>query len=95
MQYNLGEHGFEVFAGVAGFYFYDFFGRALGDDGAAFVAAFGAEIDDPVCAFDDIEIVFDDDECVAVVGEAIYNRAKAMDIFKVEAGRWFIEDVEC
>ena len=89
------KHVFEVFAGVAGFYFYDVFGGSLGYDGAAFVAAFGAEIDDPVGAFDDIEIVFDDDECVAVVGEAIYDRAKAMDIFKVEAGCWFIEDVEC
>ena len=36
---------FEVLAGVGGFGFGDLFWGALGDDVAAFVAAFGAEVD--------------------------------------------------
>jgi hypothetical protein len=38
---------------------------------AAAVAALGAEVDDPVGALDDIEVVLDDDERVAGVGEAV------------------------
>ena len=38
------------------------FGRALGHDRAAAVAALGAEVDDPVGAGDDVEVVLDDDD---------------------------------
>jgi len=41
--------------------------RAGADERASAVAAFGAEVDDPVCRFDDVEIVFDDDDGVSVV----------------------------
>ena len=40
-------------------------GRALRDDAAAAFAAFGAEIDDPVGLFDDVEMVLDDEDGVA------------------------------
>src|SRR6266705_1296363 len=39
--------------------------RAFGDDLAAGVAAFGPEVDDPVGALDDIEMMLDDQDGVA------------------------------
>ena len=58
-------------AGVGGFYFCDLLWRALRDDGAALVAAFRAEIDDVVGDFDDIEIVFDDQDGIPLVAERL------------------------
>ena len=40
----------------------DVLGRAFGDELAAVLAGFGAEVDDPVGAFDDVEIVREGDE---------------------------------
>ena len=37
-------------------------GRADGDDFATGVAAFGAEVDEPVAGADDVQIVFDHDQ---------------------------------
>ena len=45
--------------GVAPFHLHDILGRARGDDFAAAVAAFGAEIDHPIGGLDDLEIVLD------------------------------------
>src|SRR6476469_10967661 len=44
---------------------------ALRDDLSAAMAAFGAEIDHPVGRLDDIEVVFDDDDRVAVVAQLV------------------------
>jgi hypothetical protein len=43
----------------------DEFGRALGHDAAAALAAFGAEVDDPVGLFDDVEVMLNDEHGVA------------------------------
>ena len=59
----------EVFAGVTACGGGDGLGRAGGDDGAAAVAPFGAEVDNPVGAVDDVQIVFDDDDGVARVAQ--------------------------
>ena len=42
---------------------------AFGNDVAATFTALGAEIDDPVGALDDVEVVLDDDERAATVNE--------------------------
>ena len=43
----------------------DFFRGAGGDDAATVLAAFWSKIDDMVGALDDVEIMFDDEHCVA------------------------------
>ena len=48
-----------------------FFWRTCNDDFAARVAAFGAEVNDVVGGFDDVEVVFDEQDGVACVDEAI------------------------
>ena len=52
----------EELAGVAAFFGDDVFRAARGDEFAAAVAAFGAEVEDPVGGLDDFEVVLDDDD---------------------------------
>jgi len=58
----LGEDLPQELAGVGGGVAGDLFGRSLGDDVTAFVATFGAQVNDPVGRLDDLGIVFDDDD---------------------------------
>jgi hypothetical protein len=44
---------------------------ALADDAAAIFAALRTKVDDPVAVADDVEIVLDDDDRVAQVGEPV------------------------
>ena len=55
--------------GGGGVEFGDLFGRALGDELAAVFAGFGAEVEDPVGGFDDVEVVLDDEQGVAGIDE--------------------------
>ena len=70
------------------------FGCSLGDDPAAMFAAVGAEVEDPVGAFDDIHIVLDDDEGVAGLAQLHEDLQKGIDVGDVETGGGFVEDVE-
>ena len=63
--------GFKYFPGDAFFVFCDVFRGAGGDDLAAFGAAAGAYVDDPVCGFNDVEVMFDDDNGIAGVYEFV------------------------
>ena len=65
--------------------------RALRDDGAALVAAFRAKVDDVVGDFDDIEIVFDDENRVALVAERLEDFQQLLDVGDMEAGGRFVQ----
>lgn len=71
------------------------FGGALRDNQTALVTAFWAHIDEMIAAFDDVEVVFDDKDCVALFDEALQDFEQASDVVEVETRRWLIEDVEC
>ena len=64
-----GEHLGEVARGVRLFARHDGFGSPRRHDRPALVAALGPEIDHPVGACDDIEVVLDDDDRVALIAE--------------------------
>src|SRR5438309_1673257 len=51
-----------------------------GHDSATGFAAFGAEVDEPVGAADDVEVVFDDNECIAQVGKAVQDAQEVGDV---------------
>ena len=57
-------------------------------------AGFGAEVDHPVGRGDDVEVVLDDDQRVALVGQAMEDREQAVDVGEMEARRRLVEDVE-
>jgi hypothetical protein len=54
---------------------------------AAAVAALGAEVDDPVGAFNDVEVVLDDEDGVAAVDEALEDDEEAGGCPR-SGGRW-------
>src|SRR4029453_4940956 len=68
--------------------------RADGDDAAAACAAFGAEVGGAVGGFDGVEVVLDDDDGVAGVGEPAEYVEQAVDVMEVQAGGGLVEDVE-
>ena len=70
------------------------FGCAGGDDFAALVAAFGAEVDEPVGGFDDVEIVFDDQKRGAGFQEFAEGREEFRDVVEMEASGGLVEDIE-
>jgi hypothetical protein len=72
----------------------DLIGRAFGDNLAAALAAFGAEVDDPVGITDDVEVVLDDDNGVAKVAEAVQDFEKLANVVEVEAGGGLVEEIE-
>ena len=61
---------------------------------AAVDAAFGAQVDDVVGDLDDVEVVLDDDDGVALVDEELEDVQQAVDVGEVQAGGGFVEDVE-
>ena len=65
-----------------------------GDDLAAADAAFRAEVDNPVSGLDDIQVVLDHDDGVAVVAQAVQDREQLRDVVKVQAGCGLVENVQ-
>src|SRR5450432_1189555 len=72
----------------------DILGRALRDDAPAAVAALGAQVDHPVRGLDDIEVVLDDDDRVAVVAQPVQHRQQQVDVVEVQARGGLVEDEE-
>jgi len=56
--------------------------------------SFGPEVDDVVGGFDDVEIMLDDDDGVAVIDQAVEAHQQPIDVGKVQAGGGLVEDVE-
>lgn len=72
----------------------DSFGCPDNENLATPVATLRAEIDNPVGALDDIKVVLDYDYSVAVITQSIENVEQLLDVMEVEAGSWFVEDIE-
>src|SRR6266481_7532372 len=89
-----GEDAGEGLASVGFFGAGDEFGRALGDDAAAALAAFRAEVNDPVGLFDDVEMVLDDEHGVAEIDKALQDVEELSNVVEVQAGGGLIENVE-
>lgn len=88
------QHRLQVLPRVAFLGFGYVFGGACGNNSAAAVAAFGAEVDDPVGRLDDFEVVLDDDDGVTRVGQLVQHFQKFRDVVEVEARRRLVEDVQ-
>jgi hypothetical protein len=72
----------------------DLFGGAGRADAAAAVAAFGAEVDDPVGGLDDVEVVLDDEDGITEADEVVEDLQEIADVFEVQAGCWLVENVK-
>src|SRR5581483_5169959 len=70
------------------------FGCALRDDSSAASPALGAQVDDPIGSFNDVQIVFDDQQGVAGGAQFEKNFEQFRHVMKMQAGGRFVEDVE-
>ena len=70
----------------------DILRRAARDKLPAFFAAFRAEIDEPVGAFNDFEIVLDHDDRVARVHQTLKEPNEQRDVVEVQPGGGLLED---
>src|SRR5262245_23454143 len=84
----------QVSPGVARVRLCGLFRSSARDDPAAGLAALGPEVDDPVRALDHVEVVLDDHERVAGVGEAIQHTHELADVLEVQTGGRLVEYVQ-
>src|SRR5712691_10636480 len=69
----------------------DFLRRSLRDEATACFAGFRAEVDHPVRAFDNVEIVLDDNHRMAGIGEALENLQQHAHVVEMQASRRLVE----
>ena len=72
--------------------FSDVFRCAFGDEASAMGAGIGPEVDDPIGAFDHIEIVFDHQQRVSGIDEFLKHAEQAFDVGEVEPGGGLVEN---
>src|SRR5690606_33883160 len=88
------QSSLEVAPGVARRVFGDFFGGALGHDRAPALAAFGAHVDHPIRAGDEVDVVLDEHDRVARVAQAEQRVREELDVREVQSRRRLVEDVQ-
>src|SRR5579872_3594917 len=81
-----GQHRLQELPGIRTPLAHDVFGRAGGDDFAAAIAAFGAEVDDPVGGLDDFEVVLDDEDRIARLDQRVQHFQQLLDIGEMQPG---------
>jgi len=89
-----GDAGLEELSGVAGGVGDELLRRAFGDDAAAGVAAFGAQVDYLVGGLDEVEVVLDDHGGVAAIDQVVEQRPVSHigEIGNVEEPPWETPD---
>ena len=58
------------------------------------VAPFGPQVNEAIRGLDDLQVVFDDDDGVAVLHQTVQHLEQLFDIRQVESGGGLIQDVE-
>ena len=87
-----GEDGNQKSAGMGCCHFSDFFGCACSHDQTAFRASLWSNINDPIRALDDFQVVLDDDDAFSLFDEAVEDIDQQRDIIKVEACCGFVKN---
>src|SRR5450830_1585893 len=72
----------------------DLLGCAGRDDAPTLVTPLGTQVDDPVGILDDLQVVLDDNDRVALVGQLLKDAHELFDVGEVQAGRRLVEDVQ-
>ena len=70
------------------------FGRSGGHQLASAIAAFGAQVDDPVGLGDQVEVVLDHQHAVAAVHQAVQYVDQLFDVLHVQAHCGFVQHVK-
>ncbi len=73
---------------------HDILRRSLRHDAAAGVAAFGAEVDDPIRLGNDIQVVLDHDDGVAGIDQAVQHGHELLDVGHVQTDGRLVQHVQ-
>ena len=85
----LSQHRLQIPSRPASLFFGDCFGGADGDDFSAAISAFGAKIYNPVGGFNDVQIMLDNDHCIAALDQFIEHGEELIDVIKT--ADWIID----
>ena len=88
------EQGTKYLSGIRSPRASNFFRRACGHNASSVFATFGSKVDDVVGGFDNVEIVFDDDNRVAQRDEPLQNVEQLMYVLKMKTGGGLVEHVD-
>ncbi len=69
-------------------------GRTGGNEGPATIATFGSEIDEPVCGLDDVEVVLDHQDRVALLDQPGEHGEQSADVLEVQASGRLVEQID-
>ena len=72
----------------------DVFGCAGCNDFATAIATLRAKVDDPICRLDDIKVVLDDDNRVAVIPKSMQHTQQVFDVVKVQSRCRLIKNIQ-
>jgi len=72
----------------------DLLRRSGRDDFTAAVTSFRSEIDDPICGFDHLHIMFDHHEGMSAVYQALEQPQQYGNVVEVQSRGWLVEDEE-
>ena len=86
------EKGAKKAAGVRTFVARDLLGRALGDEAAAAVAPLGTEINDPIGLGNQVQVMFDDDDGMTSVHQALQHFDQPLHVRHVQADGRFLKN---
>src|SRR5690625_173168 len=70
------------------------FRRPFCDDLASPCTPFRPQVNDPVCCFDQIQIVFNHNHCITPVYQLLQYIHQHFNILEMKAGRRFIQNIE-
>ena len=68
-------------------------GGTLRNNSTAAVPSFRPQINDPVCAFDDIQVMLNNDNGIAFIDKPLQNRQQLIDIIEMESCSRLIQDI--
>ena len=88
------EMALQETAGMRGFAGGHHFRRTCNYDLAPGMAAFGAEVNDVVCGFDDIHVMLDRKHSVSGVDQAMQAVEQPLNICEMKTSSRFVENVE-
>src|SRR5581483_3967885 len=72
----------------------DFFGRSLGHNPSAGLASLRPQVNNPIRLLNDIQVVFNDDDRIAKIRQAIQNVEQHFDIVEMQPGGGLVKDVK-
>ena len=88
------QEGAEVGAGDGGGVRGDLFGSALRDDTASVAASRRAHVEEVVHGLEHIEVVLDDDDRIASLGQSLEHVQQHSDVLRMQSRGRLIEDVQ-